>query len=292
MASKQQAGAPSTNQSNTVTYPQSAAPNLTPVNLSTSTAMPMPGQAVNMPGVGGMGYPNMNLPPPSYGQGMPNGQMTLPIIQQQPLQPQQAPPAADLQQSLNYIQALQARGIPQDQWAPLLSVLMQASATGNPTSGTPVPGYGGFAGPQDGASRDRNGYEQSMRSPEFRARNGRNRSRSPNSWDRRRENSPPRRRDSPVYGEYGNDRGRGDGRRGARGGGSNPYRQRSPDTRPRRSPSPHRAFGPPPPRWIEHDHSMGEGMIKGMEGGSVNHVRLTNIRYVVYSRTLFVGGVT
>ena len=271
MARNQQASVPSAVQGNTVTYPQNGAPNLPPVNPSASTAMSMPGQAVNVPGVGGMGYPNMSMPPPNYGQGLPNGHVTLPIIQQQPLQPQQAPPAIDFAQQVSYIQALQARGIPQDQWASLLSVLMQAGAQPSTGNATPTSGYGGFAGSQDVPVRDRNGFDQSM--PEYRARNGRNRSRSPNAWDRRRGASPPRRRDSPVYGEYGTERGRGDGRRNGRGGGQNPYRQRSPD-RSRRSPSPPRGFGPPQPKWIEYDHSMGQGMIKGMRGTMLRTTRI------------------
>ena len=270
MARNQQANVPSAVQGNTVSYPQNAAPSFTTVNPSSSTVMPLPGQAVNMPGVGGVGYPNMSMPPPNYGQGMPNGHVNLPIIQQQLLQPQQAPPAVDLAQ-LGYIRAFQANNVPQESWASLLELLSKVGAPFNGGNATPTPGYGGFAGSQDVSAHDRNGLDQNM--PEYRARNGRNRSRSPNAWDRHRGASPPRRRDSPVYGEYGSDRGRGDGRRNnARGGGQNAYRQRSPDARSRRSPSPPRAFGPPQPKWIEYDRTMPQGEIKGMKSAMLHTV--------------------
>ena len=114
--------------------------------------------------------------------------------------------------------------------------------------------------------RDRNGYDQYVRSPP--GRRDRSRSRSPRGWDRRRDGSPNgRRRDSPVYGEYNghrNDRGGDHDRRGGRGGGrGNAYRQRSPDRR--RSPSPQRDHDlpPPGPKWVEYDSSLPKNHIKG-----------------------------
>ncbi|KAL8682721.1 MAG: hypothetical protein Q9186_001232 [Xanthomendoza sp. 1 TL-2023] len=188
----------------------------------------------------------------------------------------------EVQQQLQILRALQAQGVPQDQWASVLSVLM-AQAGGAVPNQQAAPQHswqqpGGGYGDQ---SRDRNGYkEQSLRSPSGRFRNPRSRSRSPAAWDRRNA-SPPRRRDSPVYGEYGRDAHNND--RGAlgrpdRGRGGNPYRQRSPD-RIRRSPSPRRSshesgLPPPGPKMVEFDPNLRQGTIK------------------VLSRTLFVGGVT
>ena len=186
------------------------------------------------------------------------------------MMPQNSAPGMpdQLQQQLQILSALKAQGIPQEQWPALLSVLMnnsnaQAAALG---SALPVPTNIGTG--QVDSSRDRNGYDQYMRSPPG-GRRERSRSRSPNRWDRRRDDSPPgRRRDSPVYGEYSgnrNDRGGDFDRRGGRGGGrGNAYRQRSPQ-RSRRSPSPRRddELPQPGPRWIQHDPNLPKGSIKG-----------------------------
>ncbi|ETI24315.1 hypothetical protein G647_03684 [Cladophialophora carrionii CBS 160.54] len=94
----------------------------------------------------------------------------------------------------------------------------------------------------------------------------RRRSRSP-GFDRRRDPSPRRgRRDSPGADGYRNDR---DGRRGD-------YRQRSPMRNRRRSPSPtgDSKLPPPGPKNVQFDSALPRGHIK------------------VFSRTLFVGGVT
>ncbi|KIW68274.1 hypothetical protein PV04_04231 [Phialophora macrospora] len=94
----------------------------------------------------------------------------------------------------------------------------------------------------------------------------RRRSRSP-GFDRRRDLSPRRgRRDSPGDDGYRNDR---DGRRGD-------YRQRSPVRNRRRSPSPAGdiKLPPPGPKNVQFDTTLPRGHIK------------------VFSRTLFVGGVT
>ncbi|KAL4938681.1 hypothetical protein BDV06DRAFT_49279 [Aspergillus oleicola] len=187
-----------------------------------------------------------------------------------------------LQQQLQLLQMMAAQGIPQDQWATALQILTLSNPSGvaNPNAGQ-MPGFnfpgqnanawGGHPDPQSRDYGDRERDRDYMRSPQG---GYRRRSRSP-GWDRRRDVSPPRRRDSPVYGEYHGD---SPGRRGAdpRGRRGNDYRQRSPPGRRRRSPSPRKdpALPPPGPKFIEWDYSIGQGNIK------------------VLSRTLFVGGVT
>jgi len=184
------------------------------------------------------------------------------------------------QQQLQVLQLLTAQGVPQDQWGPILAAIMSGGAggaaasagLGNPYAAQqpnwqPNQGFGGTSN----MSRDRNGYnDQNIHSPSGRNRHARSRSRSPQGWDRRREATPPRRRDSPVYGDYRGDAGRDNGRGnvGASGRGrgqGDAYRRRSPD-RYRRSPSPRQqgnGLPPPGPKWIEYDRSLGEGMIKG-----------------------------
>ncbi|MCJ1333304.1 hypothetical protein MMC10_009998 [Thelotrema lepadinum] len=282
------AGVPnqSTN-SNNVSYPQAAFPqNVQSAVNPVSSMQPAP-QAVNAPTPVSNGVY-------SYGGGFPQnlfpaGQANTINTQQQPAIPQNgagggAPDA--LQQQLSILQALKVQGIPESQWPALLSVLM---ASTNPVAAANQAQPTGIGGGRDDSSRDhRNGYDQyNVRSPTG-GRYGdrpRSRSRSPRGWDRRRDDSPRRnRRDSPVYGEYsgGNrdrDRDHG-GRRGGRGDhdnrGGRRNRGRSPD-RFRRSQSPRRDYELPPPpaqKWVEYDPSVPKGKIK------------------VYSRTLFVGGVT
>ena len=181
-------------------------------------------------------------------------------------------------QQLQLLQLIQAQGVAQDQWGTALALLMSGNAGAGVANGNnalaPAWAHAGaqnaWAGRNEAESRDRNGYgDQYMRSPPGRYHQPLSRSRSPPTWDRRRDQSPPRRRDSPVYGEYSGDRngnradgydrrgrGRGQGQGQARGGG---YRQRSPDSR-RRSLSP---LPPPGPKWVDYDYSIGEGMIKG-----------------------------
>ncbi|OJJ08081.1 hypothetical protein ASPVEDRAFT_89316 [Aspergillus versicolor CBS 583.65] len=203
----------------------------------------------------------------------------LPQATAAPAQPPSMTPDG-LQQQLQLLQMLAAQGIPQDQWATALQLLTLSNPAGMPNMNpSQAPGFNlpgqnanAWGGHPDGQSRDFGERDRDyMRSPS----GYRRRSRSP-GWDRRREASPPRRRDSPVYGEYHGD---SPGRRGAdpRGRRGNDYRQRSPPGRRRRSPSPPRkdpALPPPGPKFIEWDYSVGQGSIK------------------VLSRTLFVGGVT
>ncbi|KAJ5833192.1 hypothetical protein N7474_001503 [Penicillium riverlandense] len=210
----------------------------------------------------------------------------LPQAAAAPTQP--APGATDpnaLGQQLQLIQMLAAQGIPQDQWGTALQLLSfsNPAAMGGMNAGQMPPAFNAMAGQgvggwgrPDSQNRDRERDRDYPRSPPG---GYRRRSRSP-GWDRRRTVSPPRRRESPVYGDYHDDspgRRGGDPRdaRGRRGG--NEYRQRSPPGRRRRSPSPNRRdpnLPPPGPKFLEWDYSIGQGSIK------------------VLSRTLFVGGVT
>ena len=227
-----------------------------------------------------------------------NGQAAAPNFgfpaagQQQPQQPAQMQPqnlmgmmsgqngAAGmpdgLQQQLQILAALKAQGIPENQWPALLSVLMNnTAAQAAIMANAPTPSnLGGMVPGQADTSRDRNGgfnntNNQHVRSPP--GRRDRSRSRSPDRWNRRRDNSPRggRRRDSPVYGEYSankaNERGGGDphDRRGGRGGRGR-GRDRSPPRR--RSPSPQERdpnLPAPGPRRIDRDPSLPKGHIKG-----------------------------
>ncbi|CAI7599983.1 unnamed protein product [Penicillium manginii] len=199
------------------------------------------------------------------------------------------PPMGDgnaLSQQLQLLQLLAAQGIPQDQWGTALQIISMTNSMpgGGPIPGQ-MPGFPPMPGPGAGAwgHGDAQGHNERDRERDYnRSPQGyRRRSRSP-GWDRRRDTSPPRRRNSPVYDEYHADSPgrRGDPRdgRGGRGGrGGNDYRQRSPAGRRRRSPSPQRKdpnLPPPGPKLVEWDYSIGQGSMK------------------VLSRTLFVGGVT
>ena len=190
-------------------------------------------------------------------------QQNLPLGQQGAMQASPAAPTGPspevLQQQVQIIQMLQAQGVPQDQWAAVLSVMMSTGAVGGVanTAAQPYGQHQGYGG--NDPSRDRSGYndQYSQRSPPGRSRN-RSRSRSPGHGFRR-DNSPPRRRDSPVYSAYSRD-GRGRGDRGGRD-----FRQRSPD-RSRRSASPPRglqSLPPPGPRSIEYDRTLPPNHIRG-----------------------------
>lgn len=172
-------------------------------------------------------------------------------------------PNEQLQQQVQIIAMLQQQGIPQEQWGPVLQAVMAASAAnagGAPSAAQQNQNYpqnqNQYGGPQDDFSRDRNGY--GMRSPPGRYR--RSRSRSPPGYDRRRNDSPRRRRDSPTYTAYG----RGDDR-----SSRNMYRQRSPERdhdRGRRSDSPaarNHHLPPPGPKMVNYDSSIPPDHIKG-----------------------------
>lgn len=234
------------------------------------------GQNVNPLGALLAGYsnagPNQGQTPPAPPVNVPQNPFATLLPQSQP-QALVPPPVGgvDPARQLQLLQALQAQGVPQDQWATALHLLSLTSANAPNTNMGGMPNLSAASQVQNSwGGRNEPSRDDYTRSPQYRRR-----SRSP-GWDRRREQSPPRRRDSPVYGEYrasSPNRNR-DGDRG-RGGG---YRQRSPAGRRggRRSATPPReqTLPPPGPKIIEFDPSLGPGMIK------------------VLSRTLFVGGVT
>lgn len=239
-------------------------------SVNPAASAPQYVQPVNVPGaaIGANPFAGVMSSASNFGlnQGMPSGQTN---VHANPVMPQGTTPEA-LQQQVQLIQMLQAQGVPQDQWATVLQVLMAAGTVGGGASSAPAWQQNGG---RDDSSRDRNGYDNSynMRSPSGRYRGHRSRSRSPSGYNRRREPTPPRRRDSPSYGDYG----RG-GRSGRQERNRNEYRQRSPPAPYRRSDSPgqEQVLPPPGPRNLQYDHSL-----------PPNHIK-------VLSRTLFVGGVT
>lgn len=266
-------GIPSQASTNNVTSSHSG------FSVNPAPSVPPVSQAVSVPGFANGVLPFAGLSNiPTFPHNIPSAQ---PTIQPAPSLPQPAGPTPEaLQQQLQILQALQAQGIPQDQWAPVLSVLLStsgAAAAPNPNfQAQPMwqPNNGGYAGGgRDDPSRDRNGFNDYVRSPSGRNRNPRSRSRSPTGWDRRHDATPPRRRDSPVYGEYdgdpsGRNNGRGSyGRQGRGKGPNNDFRQRSPaPDRFRRSLSPRQqevSLPPPGPKWVEYDRTLAEGTIKG-----------------------------
>ncbi|KAK3386949.1 hypothetical protein B0H63DRAFT_521027 [Podospora didyma] len=186
--------------------------------------------------------------------------------------------------TVHLVAALVAQGIPLDKIASLVQLMGQP---GQQPPQMPQPTQTGYAGPPSTSgpapwelpkaddSRDRNGFpHDGIRSP-GRAR-GRSRSRSPRGgWDTR---ASPR-------GGHGNDRGFEYGRPASPGRQriderDRDHSRRMPDYRDR-SPPVRRAPSPPVrdasqhgDKWVEYDHTIPSGCIK------------------VYSRTLFVGGVT
>ncbi|KAI4239550.1 MAG: hypothetical protein L6R40_005495 [Gallowayella cf. fulva] len=286
---KTNTGAPGTSaqgsSSNVTNFPNSFPQNMSaPVNQAPS--VPPASQAVGVPGANaapsfaGMSSASGNFPP-----NLSNQPPSMQVPATMPVQGNGAPAMTpEIQQQLQILRALQAQGVPQDQWASVLSVLMaQAGGAGaavpNQQAAALQHGWQQAEGAYGDRSRDRNGFnEQSLQSPSGRFRSGRSRSRSPAAWGRRNA-SPPRRRDSPVYGEYGRDSHNNGFGRSDRGRAGNTYRQRSPD-RNRRSISPRRSSNiesglpPPGPKMVDYDPNLRPGTIK------------------VLSRTLFVGGVT
>ncbi|KAJ6439530.1 ENTH/VHS family protein [Purpureocillium lavendulum] len=169
------------------------------------------------------------------------------------------------QQQIMLIKALADQGVPFDKIPALIqSMTGGANAAAQPSFQPPVPAaQGSYPQPlwpgADGAHG--RGYQEAMRSPRH---HGRSRSRSPDrGWGSK--DSPRGGRDRHEHGRH-DDRDR-NGRR------SNDYRQRSPQGRRGRSATPDSEF-PHVERWIEFDRSL-----------PPNHIK-------VYSRTLFVGGVT
>ncbi|KAL8647656.1 MAG: hypothetical protein Q9226_006346 [Calogaya cf. arnoldii] len=268
-----------------VTGFQNPFPQNVPAPVNQAPSVPPASRAVGVSGVNGGAPPFGGSSsasgkfPPNLSHQPPNMQLPAPM----PVQGNGAPAMTpEVQQQLEILKALQAQGVPQDQWATVLSVVMAQAGGAMPNQQVaPQHGWQQPGGGYGDQSRDRNGFDkQGLRSPSGRFRNARSRSRSPVAWDRR-NGSPPHRRDSPVYGEYARDahnNDRGGFGRSDRGRGGNQFRQRSPD-RNRRSPSPRRAshergLPPPGPKMVEFDPNLRQGTIK------------------VLSRTLFVGGVT
>ncbi|KAK6373380.1 hypothetical protein LTS17_008400 [Exophiala oligosperma] len=235
-------------------------------SLPTSTVNQSPGPAgASVPGVNPLGallagmnngaqsQSPANVPQNPLAAFLPQPQASVPMPQNP------APINPDIQAQMQLVQLLAAQGVPPDQWATALQLLNMQNAGGsaNAMPFQPPMQTNNWPAPNGAQSRDAH-----TRSPPGQYRR---RSRSP-GYDRRRELSPRRHRDSPGPDQY-RDR---DGRRG------NDYRQRSPGRR-RRSPSPqaHDASLPPPgPKNVTFDRSLPKGHIK------------------VFSRTLFVGGVT
>ncbi len=244
-----------------------------PSSVNAAPSVPPMGQSVSMPGganIAANAFGAMSSLPNFTQPGVPNGQQGS-MQQANPLGPSGPSPEL-LQQQVQIIQMLQAQGVPQDQWAAVLSVMMSTGVVGGGANNAAQQPYGQSQNqnPNQGygtndPSRDRSGYNDpyNQRSPSGRYRN---RSRSPSpGLGYRRDGSPPRRRDSPTYAAYGRNGRDGRGGGGISSGGRD-YRQRSPN-RSRRSDSPRRdpqALPPPGPRKIEHDRTLPPGHIKGI----------------------------
>jgi protein NRD1 len=255
-----------TGSSNTVSLAQSAP--FLPSVLNAVATMPPAIPPVNAPTPANNGVMYGGFPPNMFN---PAGQLPQPVVPPQ----NSAPSIPDaLQQQIQILQTLKQSGVAESQWPAILSVLM---ANANPSAVAANQVQPTNVGPGSGdISRDRSGYDTHNRSPTGGRYRGRSRSRSPRGWDRRRENSPPgRRRDSPVYGEYGGNRERGGddrdrdynrhGSRSDRDNGRGAFRRRSPE-RFRRSPSPRSQdspLPPPGPKWIDFDPELPKGTIKG-----------------------------
>jgi protein NRD1 len=207
--------------------------------------------------------------PPASGGPVPGGANPYPGAAPVP-----GAPAFDqnTQQQLMLIKTLADQGVPFDKIPALIQSMTGGSnghAAAQPPAAAPAP-YAqgqqpwGQPVPVPGDVRDR-GYQDNLKSPP-RYRGGRSRSRSPDrGWGSR--GSPRGGRDGPDFGRGTPPRDR-DHRRGG-----NDYRQRSPQGRHGQSHSPSHDL-PQVDKWIEFDRSLPSGHIK------------------VFSRTLFVGGVT
>ncbi|KAL2264151.1 hypothetical protein VTK26DRAFT_1672 [Humicola hyalothermophila] len=263
--------------------PSSGVMQSAPVSVQTQPSMPFlptsqPGaQPVNVPPALPFAYPPQV--PPAQG-GLPAAAP--------PANVAASNPAAAT--TVQLVAALAAQGLSIDKIASVIQTLGQSGAIppaplpqptqiGYPVPPPPVgaaaPGAAPWEPPRPTDARDRPGYHDGMRSPN-RPR-GRSRSRSPPRWDGR---GSPRSRGNDRGLDYGGPgspgRGRPDERDRDRGNGGRgqhmpDYRQRSPHGRRGESP------GREPfqqEKWVEYDNTLPNGCIK------------------VYSRTLFVGGVT
>ncbi|KAL8871292.1 MAG: hypothetical protein Q9174_002848, partial [Haloplaca sp. 1 TL-2023] len=205
-------GMPAQASTSNVTNLQNQFPQNMPAPVNQAPSVPPVSQGVGVHGANtATAYGGMSSAPGSYPPRASNGQSNMQVPSGMPGMPGLplqggGPPAMtpEIQKQLQILQALQAQGVPQDQWANVLSVIMAGGAGAAPPNqnGAPQAGWqqsGGYGG----QSRDRNAFnQQNIQSPSGRYRNPRSRSRSPAAWDRRGNGSPPRRRDSPVYGDY------------------------------------------------------------------------------------------
>jgi len=177
------------------------------------------------------------------------------------------------QQQIMLIKALADQGVPFDKIPALIQSMTGGAVAGavppaqQPmpyAQNSPVPAQPAWGAPSAKPDDSRmSGYGHTRSPPRY---NGRSRSRSPDrGWGAR--GSPRNGRDRLDYGRDSPNRGRHDDRRGS------DYRQRSPHGHRGRSETPIHDQGPAE-KWVEYDSSLPSGHIK------------------VFSRTLFVGGVT
>jgi protein NRD1 len=177
------------------------------------------------------------------------------------------------QQQIMLIKALADQGVPFDKIPALIQSMTGSAVAGavppaqQPmpyAQNSPVPAQPAWGAPSAKPDDSRmSGYGHTRSPPRY---NGRSRSRSPDrGWGAR--GSPRNGRDRLDYGRDSPNRGRHDDRRGG------DYRQRSPHGHRGRSETPIHDQSPAE-KWVEYDSSLPSGHIK------------------VFSRTLFVGGVT
>lgn len=225
--------------------------------------------------------PPVNVPSATFAlqpNGTSNGVQNFASNQTNPFVAQASivPPAGldpAIQNQLMLIKTLSDQGLGPDRIAAVIAAMGNQGPPLVGAGGIPPPpqfaaqnqnqnAQNGFWGARPEESRDRNGFNDAVRSPPGRFRR-RSRSRSPvRAWGAR--DSPNSRLQDDGF-EYGRDspgRNRGDDRGRGRGGRVNEYRQRSP---PRRgnSPTPPRANGGGK-KWVEYDPSIGKANIKGM----------------------------
>ncbi|KAK0706858.1 hypothetical protein B0T26DRAFT_655373 [Lasiosphaeria miniovina] len=234
-------------------------------------------QPVNVPSALNYAFPPPPQAPAAPAPALLNGGASNPAAAFNPTNP-----------TVQLVAALVAQGMPIDKITSVIQMMGQGGAApAAPLQQVAQPAQAPYGGPSSASGqapwetpraddpRDRNGFHDGLRSPN-RPR-GRSRSRSPRGWD---VHASPRGRGNDRGFEYGRvpsptGRPRPDERERDRGrGGRMPeYRQRSPPGRRAQSP-PARGEAVPEEKWVDYDTSIPSGCIK------------------VYSRTLFVGGVT
>jgi len=258
---------------------------------STPATAPVFTPSAGLPNSGAMQLPNVpGLPYNPFPTAAPAPAQANPLVAPVPpaapvaVPPSQNGPGNPAAATVQLVATLAAQGMSIDKIAGVIQALGQTGAfptvpppqMPQPTQtgyAAPPPAVGAVPGPapwdaRPEGTRDRTGYRDGMRSPN-RPR-GRSRSRSPPRWDNR---DSPRSRANERSFDYGRPgspgRGRADDRE--RRGHMPEYRQRSPHGRHGDSPA---QEPQPQEKWVEYDNNIPSGSIK------------------VYSRTLFVGGVT